>query len=155
MTTDNLPALRQALEAGDLKHEQILELLAMAEQQAGTMADLNRRLDLAVTWARTHDRAREKAEKALAANVSQAIRGCAKIAQRWPKEHLRDFFPRNTVRGRLLLLLGIRMAPCTRSRSSRFIAHNSEARTPVSSRHSRMARSRRPRRDLLQVSSMA
>ena len=95
MTTNNFPALRQALEAGDLKHEQILELLATAEEQAGTITDLERRLDLAVTWARSHNRAREKAEKALATNVGTAIRGCAKIAQRWPKQHLRDFYPGN------------------------------------------------------------
>ena len=93
MTTNNFPALRQALEAGDLKHTQILELLDTAEQQAAEIASLEERVELALAWTRSHYNGKQRAEQALARNVAQAIRGCAKIARKWPKQYLRDFYP--------------------------------------------------------------
>lgn len=95
MTPDDLSAIRKALEAGDLKHEEIEELLTLTENQQATITELEKRADLNQTWARTHYRGRQKAEEVLASNVAQAIRECAKLARTWPKQHLQDFFPGN------------------------------------------------------------
>jgi len=81
------------------------DLKIQLEQQAAELADLKRRLDLAITWARTHHRAKERAEKALERNVAQAIRGCARLARDWPKEHLPDFYPGNEKPGKETLKL--------------------------------------------------
>ena len=95
MTTEELTALRQAHEAGDLKHADVEALITQNEEQAATIADLEHKLSLAQTWVRTHYKARQKAEQVLARNVAQTIRECAKLARRWPKGHLGDFFPGN------------------------------------------------------------
>ena len=93
MTADDLPALRQALEAGELKHEEILELLEMAEQQAAEIESLERRADLGQTWARAHYKGKEKAEKALLHSVRRVARDSAKLARRWPKHELAKTIP--------------------------------------------------------------
>ncbi len=93
MTADDFPALRQALEAGDLTHEQIEELLTTAEEQATMIAALEKRADLSQTWARAHYKGKEKAEKALLESVRRVARDSARLARRWPKHELAKTIP--------------------------------------------------------------
>jgi hypothetical protein len=92
MTLD-IPALRQAVEAGDLQHEQIAELLDTVEQQATEIADLNRRLDLAIHWTRAHYNGKRKADQALLDSVRRVARDSAALARRWPKHELARALP--------------------------------------------------------------
>ena len=94
MTTEELTALRQALEAGDLQHEQIEELLTTAEEQATMIAALEKRAELGQIWARAHYKGKEKAEKALLESVRRVARDSARLARRWPKHELAKVLPR-------------------------------------------------------------
>ena len=95
MTTDtpDIPALRQAHEAGDLQHKQIAELLDTIEQQAAEIAELNRRLDLAIHWTRAHYNGKRKADQALLDSVRRVARDSAALARRWPKHELARALP--------------------------------------------------------------
>ena len=88
MTPDELATLRHALEAGDLQHGQILELLELAEGQATEIASLEKQVQLALTWTRAHYNGKRKAEKELLTCVKQVVRDSAKLARRWPKNEL-------------------------------------------------------------------
>jgi len=93
MTPDEITALRQALEADDLKHAQVVELLDTVEQQTTEIADLNRRLDLAVHWTRAHYNGKVKSDKALLESVRRVARDSAMLARRWPKHELAKTLP--------------------------------------------------------------
>jgi len=92
MTLD-IPALRQALEAGDLKHAQVEALVDRVEQQATEIADRDRKLGLAQTWVRSYYRAKQKAEAELLRSVRSVARDSAKLARRWPKHELAKTLP--------------------------------------------------------------
>lgn len=88
MTNLDFPALRQALEAGELTRQQIAELLTAAEEQATMIAALEKRAQMATTWARAHYNGKKKAEKALLESVKRVARDSAALARRWPKHEL-------------------------------------------------------------------
>jgi len=95
MTIDanDITALRQALEAGDLKHAQVEALVDRVEQQATEIADLDHRVTMALTWTRSYYKAKSKAEKALLESVRRVARDSAALARRWPKHELVKFVP--------------------------------------------------------------
>ena len=95
MTTDTLdyPTLRQALEAGDLKHAQVEALVDRVEQQATEIADLERKMTLAITWTRAHYNGKRKAEKELLDSVRKTVRDSAALARHWPKHELAKTLP--------------------------------------------------------------
>jgi len=95
MTTDtpDFPTLRRALEAGDLKHEQITELLDTVEQQEAEIADLEHKVTMSLTWTRSYYKAKSKAEKALLESVRRVARDSAALARRWPKHELARALP--------------------------------------------------------------
>jgi len=82
--------LRQALEAGDLKHDDIVALIGRVEDLEDEIAGLNHKLTLGQSWVRTHYRARQRAEKELLTCVRKTVRDSAKMARRWPKMFLRQ-----------------------------------------------------------------
>ena len=88
MNADQLPDLREALEAGPLTEQQVQELLDLAQAQTVMIQALEKKANLAQTWARAHYHGKRKADQALLESVRRVARDSARLAQNWPKHEL-------------------------------------------------------------------